>query len=237
MADEVENNSLLQGIQKSLYINAIQSSTTTHEVFIDDYIEEPHKYRQLISLLINAPSNDKIHIYVNSNGGNLDSACAIINAMLVSQAEVTAFLMGACHSAASMLTMYCHNVHVFDSAYMMIHTASFASSGNTPTIKAHTDFTISQVQKLLGDCYDGFLDTKELEQVKNGIEIWLDADAIRKRLKKRFKSLEDKQRKNAIKPKDEVVEVTPDGVKEAEVAPVAPTAKRKKKELLNETTN
>lgn len=235
MADEGENNSLLQGIQKSIYINAIQSSTTTHEVFIDDYIEEPHKYRQLISLLINAPASDKIHIYVNSNGGNLDSACAIINAMMVSQAEVTAFLMGACHSAASMLTMYCHNVHVFDSAYMMIHTASFASSGNTPTIKAHTDFTISQVSKLLDDCYDGFLDDKEMTQVKNGIEIWLDADAIRKRLKKRFKSLEDKQKKNAIKPKDEVVEVTPDGVKEAEIAP--PTAKKKKKELLNETTS
>jgi ATP-dependent protease ClpP protease subunit len=210
-----DSNSLIQGIQKSLYINTIPQTSNTHEVYIDDYIEEPHKYRQLISLLMNAPENDQINIYINSGGGNLDSCAAIINGIQCANANVTGILMGACHSAASIMTMYCHTVHVFDSAYMMVHTASFGSSGNTTTIKAHTSFTIKQVEKLLEDAYEGFLDKNELVQVKNGIEIWLDAEEIKKRLKKRYKLLETKAKRNQISPKEELVDVVPPEAEQA----------------------
>lgn len=240
-AGDDDSNSLIQGIQKSLYINTIPQVSNTHEVYIDDYIEEPHKYRQLISLLMNAPENDQINIYINSGGGNLDSAGAIINGIQCANANVTGILMGACHSAASIITMYCHTVHVFDSAYMMVHTASFGSSGNTTTIKAHTSFTIKQVEKLLEDAYEGFLDKNELVQVKNGIEIWLDAEEIKKRLKKRYKLLETKAKKNQIVPKEEAVNVVPAEAEAAakevvttEVEP-APVAKKTRK-VKNETT-
>ena len=187
--------SLLGNLTNNVHINPIQTSATTHEVFLDMDIDDPHKYRNLISLLINAPATDKIHLYINSNGGNLDTAIAIINAMLVCQAEITGFIMGACHSAASIMSMYCHSVHVFETAYMMIHTASFGNFGNTTTVKAQTDFTVSQVEKLLDDAYNGFLSKDEMKEVKQGMELWYDSDEIRKRLKKRFAVLEAENKK------------------------------------------
>ena len=209
---ENDTPNIFSGLLNNVHINSITSTNTTHEVFIDSDIEEPSKYRELISLLINAPASDKIHLMINSPGGNLDTACAIINGIMVSQAEVTAFLMGACHSAASMITMYCHNVHVFDTAYIMIHTGSFGSSGNTTTIKAHTDFTINQIEKLLDDAYEGFLNKDELQQVKNGIEIWFEASDIRERLKTRFDVLEAKRKEveRQLKEEEESAQVKED---------------------------
>jgi len=196
--EDVVTTNLLNNLTNNVHINAVSTSVTTHEVFLDMDIEDPHKYRNLISLLINAQANDRIHLYINSNGGNLDTAIAIINAMLVCQAEITGFLMGACHSAASIISMYCHNIHVFETAYMMIHTASFGNFGNTTTVKTQTDFTVEQVEKLLDDAYRGFLDKKELNEVKQGIELWYDSEEIRKRLKKRVAIL-DAEEKKAVK--------------------------------------
>lgn len=195
--EDIVTTNLLNNLTNNVHINAVTASVTTHEVFLDMDIEDPHKYRNLISLLINAQPNDRIHLYINSNGGNLDTAIAIINAMLVCQAEITGFIMGACHSAASIITMYCHSVHVFETAYMMIHTASFGNFGNTTTVKTQTDFTVEQVEKLLDDAYKGFLDSKEMKEVKQGIELWYDSEEIRRRLKKRVTALEALEKKAA----------------------------------------
>jgi len=197
--------SIFSGLLNNVHINTIESVYRTHEVFLDQEIEEPGKYRELISLLVNASENDKIHLYINSNGGNLDSAGAIISGILSSQAEVTAFLMGACHSAASLIAMYCHAVHVYDTAYIMIHTASFGSAGNTPTVKAHTDFTIAQCEKLLKDAYKGFLSADEIQKVLNGIELWFNSEDIKPRLKKRFEAV-DQQSKKLAEKQNEIVD-------------------------------
>lgn len=174
---------------KQVQISSRDIVLKSYDVYLDDEITEPSNYRELISLLMNASDQDEINIFINSGGGNLDTACAIITALQCSQANVTAFLMGACHSAASMITMYCTQVHVFNSAYMMAHTASFGSVGNTSTVKSHTDFTVSQVEKLLDDAYEGFLSKDEIAKVKNGVEVWFDNDQIVTRMKSRLKLL------------------------------------------------
>ena len=180
---------ILAGLMKHVQISSRETVLKTYDVYLDDEIEDPSHYRELISLLMNASETDQINLYINSPGGNLDSATSIITAMQCCQGEVTAYLMGACHSAASIITMYCTQVHVFNSAYMMAHTASFGSVGNTSTIKAHTDFTVSQVEKLLDDAYEGFLTKDELAKVKNGVEVWFDNEQIVTRMRNRLKIL------------------------------------------------
>lgn len=209
---ENETPSLLGNLLNNVHINTIECSTRVHEVFLDSDIEEPGRYRELISILVNAGENDKVHLFINCNGGNLDSAGAIISGILSSQAEVTAFLMGATHSAASLIAMYCHAVHVYDTAYMMIHTASFGSSGNTPTVKAHTDFTVKQCEKLMKDAYQGFLSKDEISKVLNGQELWFNAEEIKPRLRKRFEAVELQAKKEAEK-NNEITEPKPKRVK------------------------
>jgi len=214
LAGEMPN--ILSGLLNNVYINTVESTSRIHEVYLDSEIEEPSKYRDLISLLINAGPNDKVHLFINSNGGHLDTAGAIISGILSCQAEVTAFIMGACHSAASLITMYCHSIHVYDTAYMMIHTASFGSSGNTPTVKAHTDFTIKQCEKLMLDAYEGFLTKAEMDKVLNGIELWFNADEIKPRLKKRFEAVELQTKKEQEK-KNEITDKPKPAVKKAKI--------------------
>ena len=224
--DKEDNpGNILAGLMKHVQINSRETVLKSYDVYLDDAIEDPSHYRELISLLMNASEMDQVNLYINSPGGNLDSATSIITAMQCCQGEVTAYLMGACHSAASIITMYCTQVHVFNSAYMMAHTASFGSVGNTSTIKAHTDFTVSQVEKLLDDAYEGFLTKDELAKVKNGVEVWFDNEQIVSRMRTRLKVLA-KRRDDAEKKAA--------GVIEESVKPVKPKAVKKVKEKASE---
>ena len=141
--------------------------------------------------------DDTITIFINSNGGHLDTALAVVEGLKATQAGVTAVIIGACHSAASIISMYCHEVAVLDNAYSMVHTASFGASGSTGNVKAHTEFTVRQVEKLLNDTYEGFLTKEELASVKTGVELWFDADEIRTRMASRVKFLNAKTKRNA----------------------------------------
>lgn len=174
------------------FINTTRLERNHHDVFIDSEITEPSDYRELISLLFNASEEDSFNFFINSGGGHLNTALAIIEGLKHTNANVTAVLVGECHSAASMITMYCHEMAVLDSAHMMIHTASYGTVGNTGNVKAYTDFTTKQVENLLHATYEGFLTKEEITKIKLGVELWFDADEIRDRIQNRIKFLEEK---------------------------------------------
>lgn len=188
-------NALLEKNKSASYINSIEVSAHQYDVFIDTDIEEPSEYRDLLSILFGANEYDTVNLFINSNGGNLDTALAIVEGLKCTNARVTAHIIGACHSAASIISMYCHEVAVLDSAYSMVHTATFGSFGNTGNVRAHTDFTVKMVERLLHETYEGFLNAEELHKVKTGVELWFDADEIRERMGRRVKYLEAKQKK------------------------------------------
>lgn len=199
-------NQLIPIMKSDNYINIMDKSAKQYDVFLDEDLGAPADYRELLSILFNAGENDSIHLFINCNGGQMDTAIAIIEGLKYTQAETTAVILGACHSAASMIALFCHNVAVTDNSYMMIHTASFGSSGNTNNVKAHTDFTYKQVEKLLDATYEGFLSKDELVSVKKGVELWYDAEEISKRVEKRLKHL----KKQLKKSKDNSCHINPD---------------------------
>jgi len=177
-----------------------------YDVFLDTDIGSPEEYRDLIMILFSANEGDVITFNINSNGGHLDSAMAIIEGIKHSKARIEARILGACHSAASMILMYCPDVIVFKSSYCMIHTATFGSFGMTPQIKSHTDFNISHIEDILDDAYDGFLTAEELDKVKNGVEMWFGSEEIARRLANRQNKLQS-QEAVSEEPKEEEVPV------------------------------
>lgn len=185
--DDIFPNLLLREFD---FIRTVTQETKRHDVFLDTDISEPPNYRDLISLLFNADENDSINIFINSQGGQLNSALAIIEGIKHSNANVTGIIMGECYSAASIIALNCHNVVVLDSANMMIHTASFGTAGNTGNVKAYTDFTVKEIEKLLVSTYEHFLTKDEIDKIKTGVEIWLSSDDIKKRLETRTKYVE-----------------------------------------------
>jgi ATP-dependent protease ClpP protease subunit len=186
---------ILKGNKNENYINSVERVSWHHDIFLDDDIEAPSNYRELLALLFNAGEEDTINIYINSDGGDLDTALAIVEGLKNTQAAVTAILIGACHSAASVISMYCHQVAVLDSAYSMVHTASFGAAGSVGNVKAHTEFTVKRVEKLLNETYEGFLTKDELVKIKQGSEMWFDADEIRERINRRISHIQATEKK------------------------------------------
>lgn len=190
-------------------ISTHEVQTQAHTVFLDNSIDEPSKYRELISILFGASEGDKINIFINSPGGRLDSAGAIIEGLKMTQASVVGHVIGQCHSAASMIMLNCENVVVYDAAECMVHTASFGSGGSTGNVKSHVDFTHSQVEALLDQTYKHFLDEVELEDLKKGCDLYFNAEQLRERIKRRHTALEDE---NTVGEFDDAIETISEAI-------------------------
>ena len=161
---------------------------------MDKEIGDPSEYRELIDILFSCQENDVIHIYINSTGGNLAAANAIIEGLKFTRADVTGILLGDTHSAASMIALNCHSIIVTDSATMMIHTAYTGNEGIISNMQIYSEFARKNIEKLLHDTYEGFLSPSEIDKVKLGLEIWLDSEEIKKRYESRIKYLEKKRK-------------------------------------------
>jgi ATP-dependent protease ClpP protease subunit len=171
--------------QRAGMIKTQKQEMFLHQVFLDEDIGAPSKYRELISALYSASEMDVFNLIINSSGGAAASCGAIVEAIQGTDATVRAVLLGDCHSAASIIALNCDEVIVSDSATMMIHTASFGTSGNTHLVKGYVDFSHKVINKLLDKTYTGFLSEQELNNVKMGHEVWLDSEEIGQRLTKR----------------------------------------------------
>lgn len=172
------------------FIKTIKQEMSSHQVFFDEDIGEPSKYRELINALYMADEQDEFNFFINSNGGSLDACMAIVEGIKSSPAFVRAIINGTAHSAASIIALSCGEVIVTESASMMIHTASYGTGGSTHNVKSHTDFSTIHINKILDKIYTGFLTAEELSEVKKGVEMWFFADDIVQRLKNRQAHLE-----------------------------------------------
>jgi ATP-dependent protease ClpP protease subunit len=164
------------------FITTTKQEIFSHLVKFDENIGPPAKYRGLIDLLYLADENAVFNFFINSSGGGLSAAMAIIEGIKGSDALVRAIITGECHSAASLIALNCHEIVVTDSAHALIHTASYGTGGNTHMVQGHVDFSTKMINKMLEKTYSGFLSDSEIGDVKRGIEIWFDADQIRERL-------------------------------------------------------
>ena len=190
----------------SSLIKTIKQNINIHQVFFDEDIGEPKKYRDLINMLYIASESDEFNFFMNSSGGQLSAALAIIEGIRGTEATVRAIITGECHSAASIITLNCHEIMVTDSAQMLIHTASYGSGGNAHMVQKHVDFSTRHINKMLDDTYTGFLSTTEITDLKKGVEYWLDSDEISSRLDSRLKYLQSKEKKVSTSKKKKQVQ-------------------------------
>lgn len=194
-------NVAIEGVSSDSIIRHTKNEWHTYEVFLDEEICAPVYYRELISLLFNSSEDDKFVFYLNTPGGDLISTRAIIEGIKKSEATVTGVLIGQVCSGGSLIAMYCHELTVLDSAEMMIHTAYSSTEGIMGNVKAQTDFIVSQVENLIDEAYEGFLDSQEIADIKKGVEFWFSADDIRERFTKRaelYEAYRQKQESNQI---------------------------------------
>lgn len=173
-----------------------ERTSTLGRFFIDGDIEPARYYRPLLQHLLNANEGDIVELYINSDGGCLSGAQQVIEGIRMTNASVYGIVTGACHSAASMIMLSCHDVMITDSAESLVHCASYGMGRSKQSdVKAHVDFSTRQLEKLIDETYEGFLSPEEIASVKNGKELWFDAQELRQRLEKRNAYFEEKHNK------------------------------------------
>ena len=187
--ENIEDPMLMADGQQKGMIRTITQQMNTHLVFLDEDIGSPSTFRDVIHCLATCGPNDNVNILINSSGGRTDSAWAVIEAMKGCKGEVAVTVLGAAYSAASMIACMADECYFAESSEMMLHTAHYGSINTVPNVKNQVDFTTRQINKLLDMCYTGFLTAKELVELKNGKEMWFDAEESSKRMNRRYKYL------------------------------------------------
>lgn len=185
-----------------------QMTLSHHRFFLDNDIADPSEYRDLIQTLITAQENDCIELIISNGGGQLESCVNIISAIRESDATVRAVVTGSCHSAASFITLSCHEVAVLDFATMLVHNASFGTFGKASEITTQVRHMDKYLDSIIHEIYIGFLKEEEIKQVLAGVDFWFDAEQIRERLKIRqeFFAKEEKKQIKELKKQQKAIE-------------------------------
>lgn len=163
----------------------VEPTAHTYHIRIDRDIEEVSRFQEEILQIRQATENDRVHLYINSNGGYLSTLGSILSAIEQSSATICCELELDAHSAASFIFLSGDEFIISDNASMMIHELQGGVGGTTANTKKQVDHLAKQNEKLIRKYYKHFLTKEEIENVLKGQEIYLDADEIMERLKKR----------------------------------------------------
>lgn len=183
----------------SQYLPYFESTKTNRciKVFLDENIREAKYYRTVLQGVESLGEGDLILLNINSYGGQLDGAIAIINAIENTEADVHASIEGVAASAASLIALAAPSISVSPYATMMVHSATFGAFGKQSDVISHASFVDKQVRNLMGSVYKDFLTEKELEEVIMGKEMWFDAEEIVRRLELRAELQEKRAKADA----------------------------------------
>jgi len=174
---------------------------TVHRVHLTRPIIDPHNYTDVIELLNNASTDDTVQLIINTPGGQIRSAVAIINAIYSCKATVIGHLSGEVASAGTIIAMACDDLVVNDYLEFLIHTYSGWVDGKGYEILGQAEFNQKNITKLMDKVYNGFLNIDELDKLHNGKTYIFDTDEVTKRWEvvqqmRHFKVLEQEKKRN-----------------------------------------
>lgn len=171
-----------------------------HVLQFDSDIEEPEYYAEFSDTLISASENDTVSIYFNTDGGSSQTMVQLINLLRNCKAQIDGYLVGSASSAGSFLLLHCDNIFIGDYTEMLIHTVSFGTRGDFPSVNAHVNHIGKQAERLLRETYKYFLTDEELNDVLvNNRQIWLDDEEINRRLEIRQQGYMSEQKEAQTK--------------------------------------
>lgn len=183
--DDEDNEDYYRPIHSGLFYR--RSSSTKFTYYIDQYIGAPSQYRPLLQCMENMSEGDKLDIFVNSGGGRLDAAMAIINGMHSTEGDVTVISNGMTASAAGVILLQAPELIITPVSQFMAHNCTFGSYGKTGEIESDFNFRKKYLDKLLDESYYGFLTPDEISEMKKGVDYYFDSDEILERLELRSK--------------------------------------------------
>ena len=163
-----------------MYVPIIENKTTTH-VYLTDGIDEPSFYNQLCHSLYCADESDTFYLHINTPGGMLDTTFMLLDAMRNSKAHIIGHLTGTVASAGTIIALTCDELICSDDLSWMSHYYSSMIGGKGNEIKARQEFTERTTSATFRRIHEGFFTKKEIEEMIDGKDFWLDEIEVRER--------------------------------------------------------
>ena len=151
------------------------------DVYLTDSIEGPDAYNELCNLLHNASKDEVFTLHLNTPGGIIDGALAILDAIEHTKAKVIGAVTGTVASAGTIIALSCHELRVAKYSSFMIHNYSSGMSGKGHEMKAYQTFVDAELNKTFRDIYKDFLTSTEMDDVIDGKDMWMGRDEVLKR--------------------------------------------------------
>lgn len=175
---------LLNPFKKTDYGEVRRTDVFHTEYFIefDEEIKDPNYYRPVYEILDSATSEDIIYVELNTPGGNCDTLVQVYNKLQKTPAKTIAKIYQAV-SAGAYIALSCDEIQPQPFCSMMIHNVSTGSDSKIQEFKDFATFTSAQNAEFLNKLAKGFLTTTEIEDIKKGVDLWLNESQIKQKLK------------------------------------------------------
>ena len=175
-----------------------------YHLWLIDEIGEAKNFLKWYDILQSASEDDLVIIHINCWGGDVMTAVQLITQIKTCQANVVCQIESACCSAATMIALACDGLICYMHGYMMIHTSSGFTFGKQSDIKKEEEFYNKWLENFFNETYKHFLTKKEIESILDGHDMWLVADDVVARFKKRVDTI---NRENARAKKEHMRQI------------------------------
>lgn len=166
------------------------------DVYLDEPIVELPYYRGLLQYLRNMNEHDQLRIWIDTPGGSLDSALALIDGIQNCKGEVITIVTGNAASAGSLIALSSPNLVLGDRARFFIHAASYGVGFSKQSdIETYVESNKSLLREVMKEAYSGFLSEEEMELLFIGKDFYFRGEELEERVITRceyLESLEDK---------------------------------------------
>ena len=163
------------------------------DFYISGDITQAKDYQDWNQLMRNATENDAVILHINSCGGDIFTAIQLMRTMAESPATVVASVEGMCMSAATLIFLCADVCEVSEHSHFMFHTYSSGNWGKGNEQLASVIADDKWARHLFNDVYKGFLEAKEIKEMIDGKDFWMDPTEVKRRLEKRNKTAKKKK--------------------------------------------
>lgn len=158
-----------------------KSLASMHEFYLSGYLEEPSEYIEWFDTIRNASESDIVKIYINSRGGDVDTALQFMRVLGETDATVICSVEGSCMSAATMIFLCADVFEITPFSLFMFHNYSGGIFGKGGEIYDQAVFERTWSRSFLSHIYQNFLTTQEIESLLANRDIWLDSEEVEQR--------------------------------------------------------
>lgn len=177
------------GVDKDNLISYAKQTKNIYHLWLVDEIGDAKPFLKWFDVLQNATDDDLVVIHINCWGGSLMTTVQLITQIKLCQAQVVCQIESTCASAATMVALACDGLICYPHGYMMIHTSSGCSFGKQSDIKKEEEFYNPWLEGFFNEIYKHFLSKKEIQNVLAGEDMWLSAEEVNERSKKRVETI------------------------------------------------